>query len=100
MFTSENQILVLEGVALDEAVAKAIGVEPGADYSTSWHHGGPLIEKYQLYVWPEVSQPAYQVPDPYWAAGRRGLMSVGWKPVTGKTPLQAAMRAIVWALEP
>jgi hypothetical protein len=40
----------LEGVALDEAVARAIGAEPGAAYSSDWSHGGPLIERYQIHL--------------------------------------------------
>ena len=35
----------LIGIALDENVAKALGVEPGAAYSSDWSHGGPVIER-------------------------------------------------------
>lgn len=40
----------LEGRELDEAVAKAIGAEPGAAYSTDWSHGGPLIDRFQIHL--------------------------------------------------
>ena len=40
----------LSGVALDEAVARAVGHEPGADYSTSWRHAGPLIERHRITI--------------------------------------------------
>ncbi len=38
----------LEGTALDRAVAVALGVGPGAAYSTDWGAGGPLVERYQI----------------------------------------------------
>lgn len=46
----------LEGVALDAAVAKAIADEPGADYSTSCHHGGRLIERFHISLAPPQSR--------------------------------------------
>ena len=52
----ESTFCELEGVALDEAVARAIGDEPGADYSTSWHHGGRLIERYNISLGPPQSR--------------------------------------------
>lgn len=52
---SDEALQDLEGIALDEAVAKAIGDEPGADYSTSWHHGGRLIERYGISLSPPQS---------------------------------------------
>lgn len=95
----------LEGVALDEAVAKAIGVEPGADYSTSWHHAGPLIERYNICLSPPQSrvhriggrQPGWGESGMWtctsWtlrnAAGERGIA------YDETRPLVAAMRLIV-----
>lgn len=40
----------LEGVELDEAVARVLGVEPGAAYTTDWSHGGPLIERFAIHL--------------------------------------------------
>lgn len=95
----------LEGVALDTAVAKAIGEPPGADYSTSWHHGGRLIERYNISLGPPQS-PVHRNGgrQPGW--GQSGMWSsTSWtlrKADGGRgiafhetLPLVAAMRLIV-----
>lgn len=95
----------LEGIPLDEAVARAIGEEPGADYSTSWHHGGPLLKRFGIGMSPPES-PVHRNGgrQPGWgksglwcctsyimlqANGRRGF---AYHPTN---PLAAAMRLIV-----
>ena len=69
----------LEGVALDEAVAQAIGVEPGAAYSSDWSHGGPLIERFDV----SLSGPGSRVHrngGPHSGWGESGLWSAtSWR---------------------
>ena len=89
----------LEGVALDEAVAKAIGVEPGADYSTSWHHGGPWIERERIELARVVSSDGTamwgatlwpdEADDDTWAAGPTALVAAMRALVGSKTPNKA-----------
>jgi hypothetical protein len=95
----------LEGAELDEAVAKAIGVEPGANYSSSWHHAGPLIERFDI----SLSSPGSRVHrhgglNPGWGeSGVWGATSWRMKDSSGKrrashhetSALTAAMRLIV-----
>ena len=76
----------LEGVALDEAVARAIGVEPGAEYSRSWHHAGPLIEREQISLIRQALE---------WCADMRGVECQ-----FDERPLVAAMRALVKSRKP
>lgn len=57
----------LEGPELDAAVARVIGVEPGAAYSSDWGLGGPLIEQYHI----EISVPET-------TCHRRGGATPGW----------------------
>ena len=76
----------LEGVALDEAVAAVIGVEPGAEYSTSWHHAGPLIEREQITLIRQTLG---------WCADMRGVECQ-----FAARPLVAAMRALVRSKTP
>ena len=84
----------LDGIALDWAVARIEGDElpksggKGADYSTDWAHGGPIIERENISV-------GYQghlgVPlDSLWYATDRAD-ACGF----GQTPLIAAMRCFV-----
>lgn len=95
----------LEGVALDEAVAKAIGADPGADYSTSWHHAGPLIERYGISISPPQSRVHRNGGNrPGWGeSGLWGCTSWLMRKADGErcaayhatSPLVAAMRLIV-----
>jgi hypothetical protein len=94
----------LEGATLDEAVAAAIGAEPGADYSTSWHHAGPLIEKHRITViahderrgdrWSAtVNDFSHYIDEPL-------PLSCTQDGATGQTALVAAMRALVRSKTP
>lgn len=95
----------LEGVALDEAVAKAIGEEPGADYSTSWVHGGRLIERYNISLSPPQSrvhrnggrQPGWGESGMWGCTSWTMLKEEGERCVAydNTRPLVAAMRLIV-----
>lgn len=87
----------LTGPALDWAVAFALGaswtawrfVEYHSDgemhYSTSWLHGGPIIERERISISPEENGWSANI-----CAPRYGL-SLGF----GPTPLIAAMRCFV-----
>jgi Protein of unknown function (DUF2591) len=89
----------LEGVALDEAVARAIGDEPGADYSTSWHHAGRLIERERISLLPVSYGKTKE-----WEACVNGRQTYdGWEgehESTGPTALIAAMRCFVRSKTP
>ena len=98
----------LNGKALDEAVAVAIGMQRGLSYSTNWKDGGPLIEKFQI----QLAAPQRNIhrhggpnagygPAGFWCAtswvlrkpdGHRGF---GFHE---SSPLVAAMRLIVECL--
>jgi len=69
----------LEGVELDEAVARVLGVEPGAAYSTDWSHGGPLIERFSIHLaGPESRVHRNGGPNSGW--GQSGLWTcTSWK---------------------
>ena len=94
----------LEGLALDWAVAKCEGIDveyvndgitkcllrrPSGRYepSTDWSQGGPIIEREQLQICPEI--------------GKRGCGNAWWAVAVtphdayGATPLVAAMRCFV-----
>lgn len=80
----------LTGVALDWAVAKALGEYkpvPVPNYSTNWTHGGPIIEREKIGI------DYYHIPPtpPVWISGIAGTISTK----EGKTPLIAAMRCYV-----
>ena len=103
----------LQGVALDWAVAKCEGVaveylndgitrcllqKPSGRYapSTNWAQGGPIIEKENMKVFPNVGG--------RWSAQIRHTVNHplvahpvldGWTNGAGDTPLIAAMRAYV-----
>jgi hypothetical protein len=77
----------LTGAALDWAVAKAIGeYKPVAvpHYSTDWAQGGPIIEKEGIRLHRSHT-------GDWWA----GAESEPHKPISGPTPLIAAMRCYV-----
>ncbi|KQP45477.1 hypothetical protein ASF44_25230 [Pseudorhodoferax sp. Leaf274] len=86
-------------------MAKALGVEPGAAYSSDWSHGGPLIERFQIHLsGPESSVHRNGGPKAGW--GQRGTWAAtSWKlrGADGRRgmgyhdtgPLVAAMRLIV-----
>ena len=105
MAAEEATFCELEGIELDEAVARALGVEPGADYSTSWHHGGPLIKRFNISVSPPQAR-VHRNGGPRAGWGESGFFTCSsWtlrKP-DGKRaiayhetcPLVAAMRLIV-----
>jgi len=88
----------LTGVALDWAVAKAIGeYKPVAvpNYSTEWAQGGPIIERERVDLFTEKGT----TPDS-WVASiaqyQNGHRLVGWRlHQYGPTPLIAAMRCYV-----
>lgn len=74
----------LTGLALDWAVAKAIGeYKPVSvpQYSTDWAHGGAIIERERITLIDQGGD--------YWQA------CCGWKEAFGDTPLIASMRCYV-----
>ena len=78
----------LSGATLDTWVAKAISKPPGAAYSSSWEAGGPLIEKERIHVAPMPGKGWV------WCAVVVSESTKGaWQ--EGRTPLIAAMRALV-----
>lgn len=96
----------LSGVALDWAVAMAVGLDPmyrmtipgdsvvvtgGEKYqpSTNWGHGGPLIEQYRIHV----DMMIYDDIVRYWEANIADMSPYE----IGDTPLEAVCRAIVSA---
>src|SRR5574337_396932 len=94
----------LEGVELDEAVAKVLGVAPGAAYSTDWTHGGPLIERFSIKLGgPESRVHRNGGPNAGWGQSGSwtctswkirksdGHRAIGWHPTL---PLVAAMRLV------
>lgn len=94
----------LEGVELDEAVAKVLGVAPGAAYSTDWTHGGPLIERFSIHLGgPESRVHRNGGPNAGWGQSGAwtctswkirksdGHRAIGWHPTL---PLVAAMRLV------
>jgi hypothetical protein len=88
----------LTGAALDWAVAKCEGFDPGFEYtlndaivllglnpydpSTNWAHGGPIIERENLELVPLCP-------------GTWRAISMGRKWFDGRTPLEAALRCYV-----
>ena len=78
----------LSGATLDAWAAKVIGKPPGPPYSTSWAEAGPVIEKERIHVAPMPGKGWI------WCAVVSSEDSRGtWQ--EGRTPLIAAMRALV-----
>jgi hypothetical protein len=97
----------LEGVALDWAVAKAMGLTPtlhlnpfgywvlpniDGSYSTEWALGGPIIEREGMLVGPSAGHRPVGV---QWTALRMGVLEAETHRHKGPTPLIAAMRCYV-----
>ena len=38
----------LQGKDLDDAVAAALGEPPGKDFSSSWQHSAPLLDRFRI----------------------------------------------------
>lgn len=86
----------LTGDALDGAVAHALGVEPGAAYSSDWNHGGPLIQSENIAVRPEAvgwsaTIDTGRTEHVEWVGEDVAVLVVSFAP----TPLEAAMRCLV-----
>ncbi|OZB82630.1 MAG: hypothetical protein B7X28_03320 [Halothiobacillus sp. 13-55-253] len=94
----------LEGTELDEAVARVLGVEPGAAYSTDWTHGGPLIDRFAIHLsGPEARVHRNGGPNAGWGQSGAwtctswrlrkadGHRAMGWHQTS---PLAAAMRLV------
>lgn len=80
----------LHGSTLDAWVAKAISKPAGPAYCTSWEEAGPLIERHHIHVAPMPGK-GY-----VWCATTVNDTDRGtW--AEGRTPLVAAMRALVAA---
>ena len=56
--------------------------------SVSWSHGGPIIERERIVLIPQATEPRHWIAN--WEA-----VPIGARPITGPTPLIAAMRAYV-----
>jgi hypothetical protein len=93
----------LDGAMLDAAVAMAKGDEPGADFSTSWHHAGPIIQRERIEILPTLIE-WDEAAGEHRAEGFRALYDggcdydhcwVGEHEQEGRTMLIAAMRAYV-----
>ena len=93
---AKHKVSELTGMLLDEAVAKAEGVDyfnpppelEGWSPSRSWHLAGPIIERERIEL--------MTVGDGAWAAGiclERWQVDAGGATAYGPTPLIAAMRA-------
>lgn len=78
----------LSGPALDTWAAKALAKPPGPPYSSDWEAGGPVIERELIHVAPMPAK------DWVWCAVVvKGDSRGAWQ--EGRTPLVAAMRALV-----
>jgi hypothetical protein len=97
----KHKVATLDGELLDDAVAKAEGVERSrAVYmrscpSSVWEDGGPIIERERICLeWRQPDSDAFAMA---WVAN--GLSDEAWgvdrTPWQGPTPLIAAMRAYV-----
>lgn len=84
------QVSDLSGPLLDAWAAKAAGKAPGPAYSTSWADAGPLIEKHHIHIAPMAGKGYVWCATVVDDSGRGA-----WK--EGRTPLVAAMRALVAA---
>jgi hypothetical protein len=91
----------LSGIALDWAVAKAIGEYkpvPVPNYSTDWAQGGPIIEREDI-SFRKYHNPEAEGHGTYYAMVCRSSGSmIRWDKKTSKqgpTPLIAAMRCYV-----
>lgn len=86
----------LIGIGLDKYVAKALGVEQGAAYSTDWLHGGPIIEREKIEI---LYFGSYgNEGEPWEAQGGGDSHYIDQYPgdaISGPTPLVAAMRYYV-----
>lgn len=78
----------LSGPTLDAWVSKALARPAGPAYSSDWEAGGPVIEKERIHVAP--------MPGKGWVWCAVVVSETGkgaWQ--EGRTPLVAAMRALV-----
>jgi len=92
---AKHKVSELDGALLDAAVAKAMPANPDTlpfTPSTSWEHGGPIIERERITLVshgiPGLSRCAWQAAMPGTSKNRHGIQS-------GELPLIAAMRAYV-----
>ena len=84
--TLEDGIVFLDrhdSTGINDTVVRYGGIK--CNYSEKWRHGGPLIEKYNVFVGPHG--------DGVWGASRKG--EHGSYDGYGPTPLIASMRCIV-----
>jgi hypothetical protein len=97
----KHKVATLDGELLDDAVAKAEGVERSrAVYmrscpSSVWEDGGPIIERERIMLEPPWHRPSiWTTPSGQWVAWMPDPTRAGG---FGPTPLVSAMRAFVSA---
>jgi hypothetical protein len=73
-----------EGIVWEEGDLDAGHYGPGFAPSTEWAHGGPIIEREKIGVWPSES-----------ISGQWGARMLNTYIMYGPTPLIAAMRCFV-----